>query len=310
MTHISVIIPAYNCIQTISRCMDSIIGQDYKDFEVLLIDDGSSDGTSDLCDVYALTDSRIRVFHKETGGVSSARNVGLENARGEWIAFVDSDDEMAERAIHHILNGISSQKVDSPDLIVENVCFFNNGQERGTLFSSALCSLDMLFKSGCWGAVWNKLFSNWVIKEHKIRFDESLHLSEDCLFVAEYCAYVHDVHYIDKVCYVQNLPDSYIVKYSRYNSFENNLDLYRKIKRVNQNCSFNLVDGLTMVLLRNISLHGSNASQYIADFKSAVGSDIQHTKGKRKCFIRALSRIDSVAVWTLVLKLHSHLPIW
>ena len=96
MPIMSVIVPVYNTEQYLHRCIDSILTQTYTDFELLLIDDGSKDKSGDICDEYALKDSRIRVFHKENGGVSSARNLGLDNAAGEWITFVDSDDWIIE----------------------------------------------------------------------------------------------------------------------------------------------------------------------------------------------------------------------
>ena len=89
---ISVIVPVYNTEKYLHRCIDSILAQTFTDFELLLIDDGSKDNSGKICDEYAAKDSRVRVFHKENGGVSSARNLGLDNAQGEWIAFVDSDD--------------------------------------------------------------------------------------------------------------------------------------------------------------------------------------------------------------------------
>ena len=89
---ISIIIPVYNSENTLRRCIDSVLNQTFTDFECLLIDDGSKDRSGEICDEYAQMDSRVRVFHKENGGVSSARNVGLDNARGEWITFCDSDD--------------------------------------------------------------------------------------------------------------------------------------------------------------------------------------------------------------------------
>ena len=89
---VSVIVPVYNSSQYLHRCIDSILYQSFNDFEVLLIDDGSIDNSGEICDEYAVKDSRVRVFHKENGGVSSARNVGLGNAVGEWVTFVDSDD--------------------------------------------------------------------------------------------------------------------------------------------------------------------------------------------------------------------------
>ena len=89
---ISVIVPVYNVEKYLPRCIDSILSQTFTDFELLLIDDGSPDNCGKICDEYAAKDSRVRVFHKPNGGVSSARNLGLDNARGEWIAFIDSDD--------------------------------------------------------------------------------------------------------------------------------------------------------------------------------------------------------------------------
>ena len=92
MPVISVIGPVYNVEPYLAQCINSILSQSFEDFEVLLVDDGSKDKSGAICDEYARKDSGVRVFHKENGGVSSARNLGLDNVRGEWIAFVDSDD--------------------------------------------------------------------------------------------------------------------------------------------------------------------------------------------------------------------------
>ena len=89
---ISIIVPVYNTEKYLHRCIDSVLAQTYQDFELLLIDDGSKDSSGAICDEYAAQDTRVRVFHKENGGVSSARNVGLDLAQGEWVTFVDSDD--------------------------------------------------------------------------------------------------------------------------------------------------------------------------------------------------------------------------
>ena len=97
MSKISIIVPVYNTEKYLRCCIDSILVQTFADFELLLINDGSTDSSGTICEEYALEDRRVRVFHKENGGVSSARNVGLDNARGEWITFVDSDDYIEEK---------------------------------------------------------------------------------------------------------------------------------------------------------------------------------------------------------------------
>lgn len=89
---ISIIVPVYNAEKTLHKCVDSIINQSYKDWELLLVDDGSIDRSALICDDYVKQDKRIKVFHKQNGGVSSARNVGLDNVKGEWVSFIDSDD--------------------------------------------------------------------------------------------------------------------------------------------------------------------------------------------------------------------------
>ena len=96
---VSVIIPVYNAEKYLHRCIDSILAQTYTDFELLLINDGSNDGSGMICDAYAAKDSRVRVFHKENGGVSSARNIGIDNAAGVYISFVDADDELLLNAL-------------------------------------------------------------------------------------------------------------------------------------------------------------------------------------------------------------------
>lgn len=96
---ISIIIPVYNTEKYIRRCIDSVIAQSYKEWELILVDDGSTDKSGEICDEYAEKDERIRVFHKTNGGASSARNVGLDNATGDWVYFCDSDDELPLNAM-------------------------------------------------------------------------------------------------------------------------------------------------------------------------------------------------------------------
>ena len=104
---ISVIVPVYNIEEYLPRCVKSIVNQSYKNLEILLVDDGSTDGTGVLCDSLAETDSRIRVFHKTNGGSSSARNLGIKEARGEFLAFVDSDDYIEPEMYERLMQGIT-----------------------------------------------------------------------------------------------------------------------------------------------------------------------------------------------------------
>ena len=101
---VSVIVPVYNVKNYLGRCVDSILSQTYSNLEVILVDDGASDGSGRICDDYAARDSRVRVIHKENGGLSSARNAGIDVARGVWLEFVDSDDWIEPDAVENMLS--------------------------------------------------------------------------------------------------------------------------------------------------------------------------------------------------------------
>lgn len=112
MNKISVIIPFYNSKKYIDKCIHSVINQTYKNLEILLIDDGSSDGTHDICQAYAAKDNRIKVIRKENGGTSSARNFGLEHATGDLLYFIDSDDEVSLDLFEYLLNLMTKNNAD------------------------------------------------------------------------------------------------------------------------------------------------------------------------------------------------------
>lgn len=119
---ISVIVPVYNAENTLRRCVDSILSQEYMDLEVLLVNDGSVDQSLLLCEQYAQADRRIRVFDKPNGGVSSARNLGIDNAQGEWITFVDSDDYIGPNYFDVLMSG------SNEDFVLYNFQCFNQNQ--------------------------------------------------------------------------------------------------------------------------------------------------------------------------------------
>ena len=112
MELISVIIPVYNIEEYLSRCLESVITQTYKELEIILVDDGSTDGSGLICDKYAKKDTRIKVLHKENGGVSSARNLGLKIAKGDYIGFIDGDDVIENEMFQHLIDNVKEYKCD------------------------------------------------------------------------------------------------------------------------------------------------------------------------------------------------------
>ena len=170
---ISVIVPVYNIVVFLPQCVDSILKQNFVEFELLLVDDGSHDGSEVLCDNYARKDHRIRVFHKINGGVSSARNVGIENARGEYVQFIDGDDYVNEAMFEQLyIQAIRTRA----DIVVTD--FFRNDHYVVQSLSdkTSFSLLGDMFHGKVIGALWNKFIRRELFD---FRCDESLSYCED-----------------------------------------------------------------------------------------------------------------------------------
>jgi len=178
---ISVIIPVYKVEPYLRRCIDSVLEQTYSNLEILLVDDGSPDNCPQICDEYVLLDSRVRVIHKENGGVSSARNVGLDCCKGEFISFVDSDDFVAKTFIEELLSGV--QSCDADISIVSFKPFkqedeiSNRADLKKINFQQVsldalleCCSSIVTFTSMRTNASWNKLYKRSLFEN--VRFPE------------------------------------------------------------------------------------------------------------------------------------------
>ena len=182
MNVISIIVPIYNAGKTLHRCIDSILSQTYTSWELLLVDDGSTDSSGVICDEYAAQDARVRVFHKENGGVSSARNVGLDNARGEWVTFVDADDYIEENFLKSFEGNLDA------DLVVGNIQMIRKQEKEE--FSSHISpgyyndiksEVANCLTNLCFLAPWGKIFRRQLVLG--LHFDESMCISEDTKYV-------------------------------------------------------------------------------------------------------------------------------
>lgn len=193
MCFVSIIIPVFNTEQYLSRCLDSLLNQSFTDYELLLVDDGSSDTCGAICDAYAARDGRIRVFHKENGGVSSARNLGLDFARGEWVYFVDSDDELLPDGLKTLIDCISDEVDSVMGGIVEiDVKGIESTVEARTELSLSKKRTIVSLYNG-YGSYYNYcgymciwLLRRRVISEHRLRFDSSIAIKEDTLFLMQF----------------------------------------------------------------------------------------------------------------------------
>jgi glycosyltransferase involved in cell wall biosynthesis len=202
---ISVIIPVYNVEKYLSRCIESLLEQDFFDFELLLIDDGSLDNSGKICDEYAKKDYRIQVHHKKNGGVSSARNVGLYMAKGKWACFVDSDDWVNKS----YLSDFFLYPMLENAIVIQGLFFEFPNHKKRIFFSYDNKSTNLDFKESF--IVENKLFHNGspvaklfdmeIVKSNNILFNEHISFNEDHLFVLEYYKYVESVTLLSAMNY-------------------------------------------------------------------------------------------------------------
>lgn len=189
---VSIIVPVYNAEKTIGRCIDSILGQQYTDFELLLVDDGSKDGSGAICDSYALADSRVQVIHKENTGVSDTRNIGISRARGAYLQFLDSDDWITPDATKLLVEAAGEHNCDLVisdfyRVVGERVSRKGDIDEDRVLTREEYAAHMMEQPADFYyGVLWNKLYRRDIVESHRLRMDPELSWCEDFMFNLEY----------------------------------------------------------------------------------------------------------------------------
>ena len=208
---VSMIVPVYNSEKTLSRCIDSILNQTYRDFELILLNDGSTDTSGEICDAYAKRDSRVRVVHKENTGVSDTRNRGIDLARGEYLQFLDSDDWITPDATALFVRTATEQQCDMVisqfyRVIGEHVSQKGAIDEDGLMDRSTYAN-HMMQKPAdfYYGVLWNKFYKRSIITEHRLRMDQSISWCEDFMFNLEYVRHTQTI-------YAMKVPVYYYVK--------------------------------------------------------------------------------------------------
>lgn len=190
MDLISIVVPVYNTERYLSRCIGSILSQSYTNFEVLLIDDGSKDNSSKICDEYASKDQRIKVVHTENKGVSKARNLGILHSKGMWICFIDSDDFVE----YNYLAAFLKCDLKSCDYIVQDfeISGYKTKKWFRVLSKGKYDIKDRKIVSDLflYGVPWGKLYKLSILKDNDILFDVKLSIHEDHVFVLTYLQYV------------------------------------------------------------------------------------------------------------------------
>ena len=205
---ISLIVPFYNAENTLSDCIESILNQTYRNFELILLDDGSKDNSSLICQKYVRKDSRIKYYCQKNGGVASARNFGIDIASGEYVAFVDADDYLSTEILEAACNFLLKEDIDLivwnfyyviGKTIQKNIPIYMNKCSRDELLCASISigsykpnyNLQWIMRS-----VWGKIFNLDIIKKRNIRFKKELYIGEDALFMFEYLLYAESIKVI------------------------------------------------------------------------------------------------------------------
>lgn len=200
---VSIIVPVYNCLEYLDRCVESLRNQTLQDIEILLVDDGSTDSSAQVCEKHVAADHRVKYIHKKNGGVSSARNAGLEGASGEYVMFVDSDDRLMPEACELLLKNISQALCDCVICGIKqdtgNIWTF--AQEREYDATSFKRDFPLLLETELLSVCFNKIYRRKLITR---LFDQSMSFGEDLVFVLDYLENCQSIKIINIPLYLHN----------------------------------------------------------------------------------------------------------
>lgn len=300
----SIIVPCYNTEKYLPTCIMSVLNQKYSDFELLLINDGSTDNTLNICKNFANKDKRIIVINKKNEGVSCARNTGLDYSKGKWIIFLDADDWLENNALEVIYNHI---KLDSFDLLGYNSFsnWKNKQWKKNSIIPNKLIregnqlkwlKYSMLFPyydykinnvySGEIRAVWGKAFKKEIIDKYHIRFEEKIKIAEDAVFCYDYLEKANKAILINEYLVHYRLYSSSTMRRFTPNIVDINNSLlevfYQRIEKKLQHEDFKIIfQGLAsnciFTSLKLFYLHPENTANFnsrIKEFKASIGTNL------------------------------------
>ena len=212
---LSIIVPVYNVGSFLPKCINSIISQTFTDFELILIDDGSTDNSVEICDAAAKKDSRVRVIHKENGGVVSARKAGLSVAVGKYAGYVDGDDWIDEHMYEHMINAMEKYNCDMVMCDVEhenksvplssgsthiNISggYYNREQLENNVFPKMIYT-GVFYKFGIYPVIWNKLYKREKLIKHQMAVDDDIRTGEDAACVYPYLLECDSLYFLENL---------------------------------------------------------------------------------------------------------------
>ena len=214
---VSIIVPVYNTAVYLPACIDSILAQSYTDFELILVDDGSTDDSLQVCETYAARDARIRVFHQQNAGVSAARNFGVEQAQGDWLCYVDSDDVVLPAYLQDMLEAADAEDC----LVMGNI---SDSRMKGLITSDVVLEGEAMVRYMLSHNILNlsgpvaKLYNRATLVKYGIRFPQDIHYGEDMLYFLQYLNHIGRVAFRQSELYQVTMREGSLSR--GYYSFE------------------------------------------------------------------------------------------
>ena len=208
---VTIIVPVYNAKRYLNKCIRSLLQQIFRNIEIILVDDGSTDGSNAVCRRFAKGNPNVSVYCHNNSGVSTVRNLGIEKAKGEYLMFVDADDWLPRDAVEQLVRSLEK---DDSDLCIGNFCNISSirsycekhGAERTIERNNAAAFVESSITAD--GKCWGKLYKTSLIKDNQLAFDEEVRWGEDALFLVDYLFVCNKIHYFDGIVYKYNLLDA------------------------------------------------------------------------------------------------------
>ncbi len=302
---ISVVVPIYNAEEYLEKCLNSIIKQTYENLEMILINDGSTDKSLEIMNKYKAEDERIIIIDKENGGVSSARNKGIETATGKYIIFIDADDYIEPNMFEVLEDDLFKNNVDI------SMCGYRNVDINGNIlyeskpmnekYFDAKTFKYNLFKEDYYSdLICNKLFRLEVIKEHNIRFHEDIHINENILFILDFAKYAYRYSFGNEMLYnfLYNQKGathgkftlkkvSVLSSYIRLLTYDLDPEILNRIK-------YNyLFEGYAYTyLMKKINIDNTELKKNLVAFRNKYYQDIKNEK--------AIKTKERIALWFMI----------
>ncbi len=297
---ISIILPIYNSEKVIKRTIESIIKQTYENIELIIINDGSTDSSGQICKEYARQNNKITYVEINNKGVSNARNIGIQKATGNYIMFIDSDDEYYENAVEKVAYEIKNKK--DLELVVfgyDRIHVNTNKVKKMRTYSFDIKNgkdknlfIEKLQKECLFNQIWNKAFKKTILTENDIKFDTSISSGEDYKFNIQYIASVNNAIYIDEILYkyysgeeglsLKTGPNKIYVK---LDNLKEHRKLYKKMNYdftyIDNNYVYTCLSGLTAMKIKNNS---EKTSEYLKKYieNKEIRKELENIKNRTK----------------------------